>query len=63
VLSPVVFFLLAFSLAVVGLRVLVERSKLLETGVESVFNIVVDPSWHVLLDLDPLVAVDLVKLH
>lgn len=63
VLSPVVFLLVLLSLLVVGLEVLLKRLVLTQAGVEPVFDIIVDSTWHELLDLDPFVAKVLVEFH
>jgi len=63
VLSPVVFLLLLFTLAVVCFEVLIESFVLFQRRVEAVFNVVVDAAGHELLDLHPLVAECFMQLH
>lgn len=62
-LSPVVLFLTLLSLFVVCLKILFEGFILSEASIKSVFNIIVNTTRHVLLYLNPFVAVDFVQLH
>lgn len=62
-LPPVILFLLPLSFFVVRLQVLLEGLVFAETSIEPVFDVVVDPTGHQLLNLNPLVAIFLMQLH
>ena len=62
-LPPVVLLLGLLPLSIVCFDILLDCFVLLETCVEAILDIVVDPPRHELLNLDPLVLVHLVQLH
>ena len=62
-LPPVIFLFAFFSFFVIGFEILFECFVFSETCIKSVFDIIIYTTWHVLLYLNPLVAIDFVKLH
>ena len=62
-LPPVVLFLALLPLSIVGLEVLLKGFILAEGSVESILDVVIYSSWHVLLNLNPFVSKHLVELH
>ena len=63
VLPPVILLFALLPLAIVGLQVLLKGLILAQAGVKPILDVVVNSTWHVLLNLHPFVAVDLVELH
>jgi len=63
VLPPVIFLFAFFSFFVIGFEILFECFVFSKTCIKSVFDIIIYTTWHVLLYLDPLVAIDFVELH
>ena len=63
VLSPVVLLLALLSFSIICFDILLKCLVFSQACIEPILDVIVDPSRHVLLDLDPLVAVKLVELH
>lgn len=63
VLPPVVLLLTLFSFSIISFNILLKSFVFSQTGIEPILYVIVDSSRHVLLDLDPLVAVQLMELH
>lgn len=62
-LAPIVLFLALLSPFVDCLNIIVKSFIFSEAGIEAIFDIVVDSTWHVLLDLNPLVTIFLMEVH
>lgn len=62
-LAPIVLFLALLSPFVDCLNIVVKSFVFSEARVEAIFDIVVDSTGHVLLDLHPLVAIFLMEVH
>ena len=62
-LPPVIFLLAFLSLFVIGFKILFKGFILSEACIKPIFDVIVNTPWHVLLNLNPLIAIDLVELH